>query len=648
MPNVIVNRVKEFLHRFPPFSFLSDQLLENVSREVELMYFSKGEYIFKKGNPASPHFFVLKEGSVYLTDEDSGKMVVKDYCDEGEVFGALALLGQRPYVLNSYVAEDTLLYAVPVAVFDKVLKENSEVSLYFAAGFAAGQVVVRTDLSQSQKARKLLRDASSDHGLSLFMEEGKLNFPTKVLSCQLGVTVGDAAKLMHEKGVGSIAILNQRGYPVGIITDKDLRNRLVAAGLPYTTKVEEIMTSPVMTLHHQSDFPSIYLMMIKHRLHHLILTEDGTSNSKITGIVSDHDVFLSHGNSPAVLIHALMNTWDVQEMRGIRDRAESLLGYFLENEVAIDFVASIMSEINDVIIKRAILLAKRKLDEDFEEESKVPFCFLSLGSEGRQEQLLRTDLDNAIVFQDVPSDHLPRTKLYFETLAQEVIETLIACGYHPCPSEVMANNPDWCQPLSVWKSYFHDWVNLPQEEALMKATIFFDFRPVYGQKQLSEEMTAAIYRMVDQKPSFLSFLAKNALLNPPPMGFFKNFIVEKSGEHQDQFDIKLRAMMPLADAARILALSHSVSGVNNTFERFEKLAELEPQNASLYQEARSAYEIFLRLRALEGIASGTSGRYITPRSLGKLQRQLLKNAFSPIHKIQELLTVRFQTDYIRS
>ncbi|QDH78250.1 cyclic nucleotide-binding domain-containing protein [Echinicola soli] len=646
MSNVIVNRVKEFLHRYPPFSFLSDTLLESVAREVELMYFTKGEYIFRKGNPASPHFFVLKEGSVYLTEEDSGKMVVKDYCDEGEVFGVLALLGQRPYVLNGYVAEDSLLYAVPVDVFDTVLKENSEVSLYFAAGFAAGQVVVRTDLSQSQKARKLLRDASSDHGLSLFMEKRKLNFPTEVLSCKQGTRVGEAAKKMQLKDVGSIVVVNQQDFPVGIITDKDIRNRLVASGLAYDVEVDQIMTRPVLTMHHESDFPGIYLTMIKNRLHHLVLTEDGTDKSKMTGIISDHDVFLSHGNSPAVLIHGLMNTWDVQEMKGIRDRAESLLGYFLENEVAIDFVASILSEINDVIIRRAVFLARKKLDKDYQEESKVPFCFLSLGSEGRQEQLLRTDLDNALVFKDVEEDKLPRTKAYFEALSQDVIQTLIACGFHPCPNEVMANNPKWCQPLAVWKEYFSHWVNLPEEESLMKATIFFDFRAVYGAKSLAEDMTHHIYQVIEERKTFLGFLAKNALLNPPPLGFFKNFIVEKSGEHQDQFDIKLRAMMPLADAARLLILSHKVLGINNTFDRFEKLALLEPKNAALYEEAASAYEIFLRLRALEGIASGTSGRYITPRSLGKLQRQLLKNAFAPIHQIQEVLTIRFQTDYI--
>ncbi|WP_186755805.1 DUF294 nucleotidyltransferase-like domain-containing protein [Echinicola salinicaeni] len=646
MSNVIVNRVKEFLFQYPPFSFLSDELLESVAKEVELMYFSREEYIFRKGNLANPHFFVLKEGSVYLTEEDSGKMVVKDYCDEGDVFGVMALLGNRPYVLNAYAAEDSLLYAVPVDVFNKILKGNSEVSLYFAAGFAAGQVVVRTDLSQSQKARKLFKDASSDHGLSLFLENGKVNFPTEVLSCQKGAKISEAAQMMHDMDVGSIVVLDHQDHPIGIITDKDLRNRVVATGLSVDAKVEEIMTSPVMTMHHKSNFPSLYLMMIKHHLHHLILTEDGTDQSKITGILSDHDVFLSQGNSPAVLIHALMNTWEVDEMKVIRDRAENLLAYYLENEVAIDFIANIISEVNDVIIRRAILLAKKKLDSKYPKASKVPFCFLSLGSEGRQEQLLRTDLDNALVYEDVEDDEKEETKAYFLQLSQEIIDVLLACGFHPCPSKVMANNPKWCNSLSTWEAYFSEWVNLPDEESLIKATIFFDFRPVYGNKKLAEAMTEHIFKAIDKREVFMSFLANNALLNPPPLGFFRNFIVEKSGEHKDQFDIKLRAMLPLADAARLLILSHRQKGVNNTFKRFELLAELEPQNAEVFREAGKAYEIFLRLRGLEGIGSNSSGRYISPSSLGKLQRQMLKNAFSPIRQIQEMLALRFQTDFI--
>jgi CBS domain-containing protein len=146
----------------------------------------------------------------------------------------------------------------------------------------------------------------------------------------------------------------------------------------------------------------------------------------------------------------------------------------------------------------------------------------------------------------------------------------------------------------------------------------------------------------------LNFLAKNALLNPPPLGFFRNFIVEKSGEHRDKFDIKLRAMMPLADIARLLVLSHRVVGINNTFKRFEKLSELEPNYKDLFLEAGKAYEILMRMRAIEGLRSENSGRYITPESLGKLQRQLLKNTFAPIDELQKILRVRFQLDYFGS
>jgi len=648
MSNVIVNRVKEFLKRFPPFTFLSQTSLELVAKEVEVRYFVKGEYLFRLGEPAQNYFFILKEGSVQLTEKKEGVDRVVEVCDEGDVFGVLALLGKRPYILSAQTREDTLIYAIPVAIFEKILEENSRVSLYFAAGFASGQVVVRSDLSQSQKARSTFAEISKDNGLLIFTGQSDLNYSHEVLTCQAGVTIAKAAKSMAEKGVGSIVVVNEKKHPVGIITDKDLRNRLVAERKSYDTLVDDLMTKPVITKSKEADFSSLYLTMIKNRLHHLIFTEDGSSNSPVTGILSDHDILLSQGNSPAVLINALMNTWDIKEMAKIRDRAERLLKYYLENELAMDFVANIISEINDIIIKRAVQIAKNKHDAAYPNESKVKFCFLSLGSEGREEQLLRTDLDNALVFEDVPETELEKTKAYMLLIGQEVIEILLACGFQACPADMMANNPKWCQPLSKWKKYFSDWILSPNQEALMHAAIFFDFRPIYGSKVLADEMTHHIYQEIAGKTIFLNFLAKNALLNPPPLGFFRNFIVEKSGEHRDKFDIKLRAMMPLADIARLLVLSHRVVGINNTFKRFEKLSELEPNYKDLFLEAGKAYEILMRMRAIEGLHSENSGRYITPESLGKLQRQLLKNTFAPIDELQKILRVRFQLDYFGS
>ncbi|SNS10467.1 CBS domain-containing protein [Belliella buryatensis] len=648
MSNVIVNRVKEFLNRFPPFHFLDEKILMSVAKAVEIRYFGAGEYLFQKGDPAQDFFFVLREGSIHLIEQEANEGKIVEVCDEGDVFGVLALLGKRPYILNALVKEDSLVYAIPVAIFEKVLQENSRVSLYFAAGFASGQVVVRRDLSQGQKARSELKEGSKDNGLLIFTGQSDMNFSKDVLCVFQGTSIGDAAKAMAEKGVGSVVITDDSRFPVGIITDKDLRNRVVAKGLSNDVKVEAVMTTPVITKRKDAGFAHLYLTMIKNRLHHLIFTEDGTEQSPVTGILSDHDILLSQGNSPAVLINALMNTWEVSEMAKVRDRAELLLKYYLENEVAMDFVANIISEINDIIIQRAVQLAKQKHDSEHPEAAKIKFCFLSLGSEGREEQLLRTDLDNAIVYEDVPAEKEAAVRKYLLLIAEEVIEILLACGFQACPADMMANNPEWCQSLSQWKWYFSDWILSPNQKALMHATIFFDFRPVFGHRSLSDAMTEHIYQEISGKSVFLNFLAKNALLNPAPLGFFKNFIVEKSGEHRDKFDIKLRAMMPLTDMGRLLVLSHRVVGINNTFKRFEKIAELEPNHRELMLEAGKAYEILMRMRAIEGLRSGNSGRYIQPEALGKLQRQLLKNAFAPIDELQQVMRVRFQLDYFNS
>ncbi len=298
-----------------------------------------------------------------------------------------------------------------------------------------------------------------------------------------------------------------------------------------------------------------------------------------------------------------------------------------------------------MIISQAKNIALKKYSHDYPDLQHIKFCVLSLGSEGREEQLLRTDQDNAIIYEDVQEYLKEKAQEYFLKIGSEIVEILIKCGISPCPGDIMASNPKWVQPLSVWEEYFSDWILKPTEQALLNASIFFDFRPVAGHFSLSEQLTEHIYQEVSKKHFFLNFLAKNAYLNPAPLGFFKGFIVEKSGEHRDQFDIKARAMMPLADLARLLTLSHGLVKINNTFKRYEKLAELEPNHIELFIQAGKAYEILMRMRALEGLQQGTNGRYLNPESLGKLQKQLLRNTFSPISELQEIVKIRFQLDY---
>lgn len=616
-----------------------------VARHVEIFYLEKGKVLFHQDEPAQPHFFILKEGSIQLVEKTPKGDEVREICEEGDVFGVLALLGKRPYLLTSEALEDSLVYSIPVEIFEKILQENGQVALYFAAGFASGQVVVRQDLSQGQKARGLFKNLKEDHSLMIFSGQSDVKVSENVLTCAPSTSIQQAAQLMAQEDVGSIVMVDSKGFPKGILTDKDLRIRVLAAGLDPSTPVKKVMTTPVITRKKSDGFSNLYLTMIRHRLHHLVLTEDGTDESPVIGLISDHDIFLSMGNSPAVLIHGLMNTLQVGEMRKIRDRAEQILLYYLDNEVSMDFVSSVMTEINDVILQQAIRISRKKLQEQYPEMEKIKFCFLSMGSEGREEQLLRTDLDNAIVYEDVSEELQEKAKEYFLHLGTEITEILLACGFDPCPGKIMANNPEWVQPLDQWKAYFSEWILHPTQEALLKVSIFFDYRSVGPNSYLAEELTQHIYQEIRKKKVFLNFLAQNALSNPTPLGFFKGFVVEKSGEHKDQFDLKARAMMPLTDLARLLVLSHEVVGINNTFRRFEYLGTLEPNYSELFTQAGKAYEILMRMRASEGLRQGNSGRYLNPKSLGKLQRQLLKNTFSPITELQEIVQVRFQLDY---
>lgn len=210
---------------------------------------------------------------------------------------------------------------------------------------------------------------------------------------------------------------------------------------------------------------------------------------------------------------------------------------------------------------------------------------------------------------------------------------------------MMASNPMWNASLSSWKQYFHNWIMTPEPKALMLSTIFFDYRHVAGNKQLTKEMDRYLNTRIEKKKIFLNFFAQNATQNPAPLSFFRGFVLERNGEHKNEFDIKLRGMMPLVDAARVLCLDKQMLEEKSTLKRYDLLGQAEPKNANLYRNASRAYEILMRIRALNGLENNNSGRYIDIDGLSKLDRQILKKAFAPIEQLQKLLRTRFQLDY---
>ena len=384
----------------------------------------------------------------------------------------------------------------------------------------------------------------------------------------------------------------------------------------------------------------VQIQMIRRRISHVLITEDGTTNSKPIGMLTNQDLVLAENNNPAIIIKQIRKTRDPVRLKQLRDATDQLLRYYLEREISMDYLIEIITEINDQIIKACIRGSMEEIEEhDYNEEE---FSWISLGSEGRKEQLLRTDQDSGLIYKAVEGEDPEITKGKYLALARSVTMKLASIGYEYCPADMMASNPKWCMSFDDWKHTFGEWILNPGQEEILHTTIFLDYRKIIGNPDLTTQLTEYIFSIIDRAAPFLNLLAKNALLNPPPLTFFRNFVVERNGEHKDAFDIKQRAMLPLTDAARLLVLVQKVPKINNTSERFKALAELDKPNKDVYLLASDAYETLMRFRAENGLATNSNGRYIKPNELDKFQRVMLRNCFDPINDLQQIIKLRFQ------
>ncbi|MEC7264276.1 MAG: DUF294 nucleotidyltransferase-like domain-containing protein, partial [Bacteroidota bacterium] len=445
------------------------------------------------------------------------------------------------------------------------------------------------------------------------------------------------ATTMAKHNVSSILVLNG-DLPLGIITDKDLRQKVATGLFPITGSAKSIMSSPVITYPKELTVAQAQMAMMKSNISHLVITEDGTTDAKAVGILSKHDVMLALGNNPAVLLRAIKRATDSKRLRSIRHGIMTLLQGYLEQNIPIGLVSKIISELNDASTKRIIEITL----DNMEVKPPVNFTWLTLGSQGRGEQLLNTDQDNAILFEDVPEEKLEETRTYFLELGSKISQELNTVGFEYCPADMMASNPSWCHSLSEWKEVTSHWINNPGPEEILLSSIFFDYNVTFGSKALADELSHSIFDHAKRYPQFLTHLASGAMQNPSPSGFFRDFLVEQDGEHKDFFDLKLRALMPIIDAARVLILSHSIKSINNTAERYEKLAELEPNNRELFLACSYASKALLKFRTRQGLLHNDSGRFIALDQLNKEEKIKLKRTFKTIKEIQSLIEIRFQ------
>jgi len=620
--NQIQQRVSSFIKGFPPFDLLPSEALSAVAQSADVYYCQNGDVLFREGQSPLPYFFVTRKGSVRIASKD----LLIDMCDEGDVFGVRALLANDTYLADAIAEENTILYKIPLNTFKKILAEYPAVANYFASGFASGKSLPQTPFRMLSAA-----PATTNFMSGMQVIEGR----REVLACVADTTIKSAATMMSERGVGSIVVLNAQGFPIGIITDKDFRKKIATGINDIHQSVSAIMSSPVICVAGGGTQTDYLIDMLTKRVHHLCVTENGTQESKVVGMITEHDLLLLQGTNPAVILREMDRENDYSRLKELRRNASSLFRQHINQNLPVSATCRIATAINDRLMGRVIEKVVKELGAP-----PCPFAWLALGSLGREEQILLTDQDHALVFSQ--GDH----QAYFLQLATMVSDQLESMGFPRDPADVSAENPKWCLSLEQWKSQFSKWMTTPEPSAILHCNIFFDFRKVYGDSFLTDSLREHIFHTQSDKALFTALLAKEAVETPAPLSFFRNLVVERTGENKDQFDLKLRVLLPLVDCARVLAITQGVAATQ-TIKRYEMLKQHFPERKSLFDSAMEATAYAIGLKAKSGFTNSDNGRFIAPEALSKLDRQMLRNIFETISELQQMLKLSFQTDTLR-
>ncbi len=626
----IIEDVIDFLKSVPPFEFLSDEVINSVTVKTSLEYYPKGTYILLQDGAPSEFLYVIKKGGVKVFRRVENEDIVIDYRSEGDSFGFVSLMSGDKSRANVVAIDDTICYLIPKDTILGLINKYSEVRDFFLRSF------MNIYLDKGYREEQSKRSITSTVDKILFTTPVEDIATKEVISVTENTSIKEAAKIMCENSISSLIIMDSNGIAVGIITDKDLRKKVVASARNVDEPVKNIMSYPIIKIDAKDFCFEAVVRMLKYNIHHLLVIKNG----KIHGIITNHDIMMLQGLSPITIVRDLEIQQTIEGLINASKGVNIIVGNLISQGAKASNITRIITEINDRIVKKIIQFAERELGQP-----PVPYCWLALGSEGRKEQTFKTDQDNALIYADPSPSEQEAVQKYFLEFTKYIKESLLKCGFPPCPGDIMASNPKWCQPIKTWKKYFSQWIYTPKGENINLSNIFFDFRGIYGDLSLEENLRDYLLNIVKDQKVFLGYLANLAVRNKPPLGFFKTFVVEKSGEHKDKLNLKIKGIAPIVDIIRLFSLEKSVRETS-TLERIDSLRNKHTVVRDYADEIIYAFEFLMLLRMrhqYEQVLQGNvPDNFIDPESLSNLEKKLLKDTFQLLSKLQDILIERYK------
>ncbi len=633
MSNTITERIADFLKEYQPFNFLSYDDLVTIANSIKVINLEKHKYLFQINDSLHDSFYLVASGVIHLTVIADAEETLLNKCYTGDIFGLRPFFAKNNYQMTAKAREESIIYAIPIATFKPFVAQNAEILNFLLESFAANS---KNSLDKENPGKLMSDNVMHTDGQSDMLYFQSLIYNKTPLKITSNTSVKHVSQTMTDNSIDS-AIIIDNNYPIGIVTDSDFRSKIATGRYEITTTIDKIMSSPVFTVTENISVAEAQLIMLKYNVSHLCVTHDGTDKSDVKGIISEHDLIVAQANNPGVLLKEIKKSHSPKDLKLVRDKLTDIIQSSIVKNIPLQHISSIAGEMTIAIVKRAVELAILDLGSP-----PARFAWLCIGSQGRKEQLLYTDQDNILVFEDVAVEKYRDIKDYFIKLAKKTTATLEKVGFVLSPEGHVASNMKWCKSLTDWIKQYNSWMNTPGENSNEISSVFFDYEMAFGEQKIEDLITENIFKNSKNNALFFDYLGNDALKKPTPLNFFKKFNIEEVGENKGKFDIKTRALMPLIDGARLLVLNLNIKGINNTYLRYKQLAITDPKYSEIYLDCAEAFIILSKFRTLEGLKYDSTGQFINLDELTKIDKEKLKNALAPMKELEELIKYKFQ------
>jgi CBS domain-containing protein len=624
-----------FISRHAPFDRMEVAHVLWMMERMSLGYYAEGEVILTPEQGPVDRFLVIKQGMVHGEQNVAHASEADTWLElaEGECFPLGALLANRRVASVYRAGSDCFCYELAADDFRRLI-EMSTPFRDFCTRRIANLLEHSKQVIQAHYSHTSVEQQSLTSPLAAIIRRDPV-------TCSPDTPVREVLKLMHEQHVGSMVAVNEQGRPCGILTLPDVLERIALPQIDLDQPVIGLMTTQLESLPPEALAHEAALMMAKQGFRHVLVVED----ERLVGLVSEKDLFALQRVGLRQIGMTIRHAETIEVLQQGAADIRRMAYNMMAQGVAPEQLTQFISTFNDLLTERVVEL-EFTASGLFGTPLHDGLCWMALGSEGRFEQTLNTDQDNAIIFTIPDGMDADQVREKLLPVAQRINTTLDLCGFPLCKGEIMAGNPKWCLSLDEWKRAFSAWIDGGSPEALLRSSIFFDFRALHGNRQIADDLRHWLAQYARNNSRFLHQMAANALRNRPPLGLVRDFVLNAA----DRIDLKLNGLGPFVDAARIFSLAAGDTHTS-TIQRLRHSAagsHIPAQEAEAWINSLLFIQM-LRLRHHYEVSGQQTGgntqpldNLIDPSSLNELDRRILKEAFRQARKAQAKLKLDYQ------